>query len=94
MASNEGHIHWNTLSPITQVNYAEQDLELTAETSNMANVVKQDPGGTVRIRAAGFGSQGLAIPTEGWQAIPGTSPTLQARADAADQVGYIRIRVA
>lgn len=87
MPSNEGHIHWNGFLDVTDVNYAEQDLELVKGSGD-------DPQGLVRIRAAEEQTGGLAIPTMGWETIPGTSPTLEARADAVDQVGHIRIRVA
>lgn len=87
MPSDECHIHWNTFSAFTEINCIEQDLELTAGDSG-------DPLGTVRVRAAGETGPGLAIPTMGWEAVPGTSPALEARADALDPVGYIRVRVA
>lgn len=87
MPSNEGHIHWNSIAVRIEVNYADQDLELIRGRT-------EDPQGSVRIRAAGDGTMGLHIPTEGWEAIPGTSPVLEARADAIDPIGYLRIRVA
>lgn len=92
MPSNEGHIHWGGSADST-INYLGQELQLTSEVSNMVTV-KTDPIGTIRIRLSGSPQTGLAIPTEGWQTIPGTSPALEARADAGYFVGYIRIRQA
>lgn len=92
MPSDEGHVHW-TGSPADEVSYLEQSLTITAEVSNMTTV-KSDPIGTLRIKAAGFGPQGLALPSDGWQPIPGTSPVLEARVDGHYPMGYIRIRLA
>lgn len=90
MASNEGHIHWSG-SPDETINYLGQDLQLTAEVSNKI-IVKEDPEGTVRIGLVGSGGKGLALPTEGWEAIPGTNPILEARQDGHCPSTYIRIR--
>lgn len=87
MPSNEGHIHWSTSSTTATANFAEQDLELLPGTS-------EDPEGSVRIRATGDTGPGLHIPTEGWETVPGTSPALEARADANDPMGYVRLRIA
>lgn len=87
MPSNEGHIHWNSLAVQIEVNYAGQDLELIRGNP-------EDPEGSVRIRAVGSSTTGLHIPTEGWEAVPGTSPVLEARADSIDPLGYLRLRVA
>lgn len=92
MPSNEGHVHWDGSADAT-VNYLTQELQLTAEVSNMATT-NVDPIGTIRIRLLGFVGTGLALPSDSWQAIPGTSPTLQARMDAIYPPGYIRIRQA
>lgn len=95
MASNEGHIHWSGLGDET-VNFLEQELQLTSEVSNMADAVtvKLDLIGAIRIRAAGSTQAGLALPTDGWQSIPGTEPELEARADGNYMIGYIRLRLA
>lgn len=85
MPSGEGHIHWSAYATSTSINFAEQDLEIIPGTS-------EDPSGSVRIRAVGDTSPGLHIPTEGWEAVPGTSPTLEGRADANDPIGYLRLR--
>lgn len=90
MASNEGHIHWSGSSDET-VNYLGQELQLTSEVSN-AITARVDPIGTIRIRLSGSVEAGLALPSEGWGAIPGTLPTLEARADGHYPTGYIRIR--
>ena len=90
MASNEGHIHWSGL-PTETVNYLGQELQLTSEVSN-ATTVKTDPIGTIRIRLVGSLQTGLALPTEGWETIPDTSPLLEARMDGHYPTGYIRIR--
>lgn len=90
MASNEGHIHWGGL-PDETVNYLGQELELTSEVSNAVSV-KADPIGTIRIRLDGQVATGLALPTEGWEAIPGTDPLLEARMDGHYPTGYVRIR--
>lgn len=92
MPSNEGHIHWDGSADST-VNYLSQELQLTAEVSNMTTT-NTDPIGTIRIRLSGFGGTGLALPTESWQSVPGTSPVLQARVDGHYPAGYIRIRQA
>ena len=92
MPSNEGHIHWDGSADST-VNYLSQELQLTAEVTNVTTV-NADPIGTVRIRLEGFSGTGLAMPTEGWQAIPGTSPGLEARMDPHYPVGFIRVRQA
>jgi hypothetical protein len=92
MASNEGHIHWSGLGDET-VNFLEQELQLTSEVSNVTTV-KADPVGAVRIRAQGSSQAGLALPTEGWEVIPGTNPVLEARADGNYMIGYIRLRLA
>lgn len=92
MASNEGHIHWSGLSDET-VSYLNQELRLTSERSNMATV-KTDPIGTIRIRLDGHTGEGLALPCDGWQPIPGTSPIMEARADGHYPTGYVRIRQA
>lgn len=92
MASNEGHIHWDGVASST-VNYLGQELQLTSEASN-AVATKSDPIGTIRIRLDGHVGAGLALPSDGWQPVPGTSPMLEARADGHCPVGYIRIRQA
>lgn len=92
MPSNEGHVHWDGTADST-VNYLGQELQLTAEVSNVV-IVKADPVGTIRIRLSGSSLTGLALPTDGWQAIPGTSPVLEARQDGHYATGYIRIRQA
>lgn len=91
MASNEGHIHWTGVASDT-VTYLNQELQLTSERSNLATAVMNDPIGMARIRAVGFSGTGLALPTEGWQVIPGTSPILEARVDAFYPTGLVRIR--
>jgi hypothetical protein len=95
MASNEGHIHWSRLADET-VNYLGQELRLTSDVSNMAQTnvqaVDDDPIGIIRIRLDGSGVVGLALPTEGWEAIPGTDPVLEARVDANYPSDYIRVR--
>jgi len=92
MASNEGHIHWDG-SQDFQVEYLGQSLQITSEDSN-ASTVHQDPEGTLRIRTMGESADGLTIPTQtgDWEAIPGTIPTLQARAGGATDI--IRLRIA
>lgn len=92
MASDEGHIHWSGLGSET-VNYLGQELQLTSERSNAATI-KSDPIGMVRIRLDGHAEAGAALPSDGWQPVPGTAPTLEARADAHYPIGYIRIRQA
>lgn len=92
MPSNEGHIHWGGSANET-VNYLGQELQMTAEVSN-ANQSFVDPIGTVRIRLNGFGGTGLALPTDGWETIPGTSPVLEARVDGHYPLGYVRVRAA
>lgn len=92
MASSEGHIHWSGL-PDDTIGFLGQELQLTSEVSNMTTV-KVDPAGTVRIRAAGSVLTGLALPTDGWEPVPGTAPVLEARADGHYMVGYIRLRLA
>jgi len=92
MASDEGHIHWLGAADET-VNFLGQELQLTSEVSNMVTV-KQDLIGTVRIRLDGSVVTGLAIPTDGWQAIPGTAPVIEARADGHYPVGFVRLRLA
>ena len=92
MPSNEGHVHWGG-SPDETVNYMGQELQLTTEASNMLTVTS-DPIGLIRIRSAGSGATGLPLPTDGWQAVPGTLPALEARMDGYYPVGYIRIRQA
>jgi hypothetical protein len=92
MPSNEGHVHWDGSADST-VNYLGQELQLTSEVGNMA-VVGVDPIGTVRIRLSGSVVTGLALPSDGWEAVPGTAPVLEARQDGHYPVGYIRIRQA
>lgn len=92
MPSNEGHIHWDGSADST-INYLGQELQLTAEVSNMVTV-KTDPIGTVRIKLSGFGGTGLGLPSDGWESVPGTSPVLEARVDGNYAIGYIRIRQA
>ena len=92
MPSNEGHIHW-TGAPSETVNFLDQELQMTSEATNML-AVKVDPIGAVRIRAMGHPSSGLFLPTDGWQAVPGSSPTLEARMDGHYPIGYIRLRLA
>lgn len=92
MPSNEGHIHWAGLADDT-VSFLDQELQMTSEVSN-AEMVRDDPIGTIRIRAARSVLTGLAIPTDGWEAIPGTDPILQARADGHYMIGFIRLRLA
>ena len=92
MASgNEGLIYWDGSANST-ANYLGQELQLTAEVSN-AVIIHTDPIGTIRLRANGSVLTGLAIPTNGWEAIPDTSPPMQARADAQTPVGPIRVRL-
>ena len=93
MASDEGHIHFSG-GPSETINYLGQELELTSERTNMASTATVDPIGTIRIRLLGFANPGLMIPPESWQAIPGTAPVLQARADGHYPMGYIRVRLA
>lgn len=90
MPADECHIHWDG-SPSSTINVLEQELLLTAEVSNIITVTT-DPIGTVKIRQQGFVGTPLSLPTNGWQAIPGTSPVLEARVDGNYAVGYIRIR--
>lgn len=92
MASNEGHIHWGGSADST-VNYLGQELQLTAEVSNM-EIVPVDPIGTIRIRLSGSLLTGLALPSNNWETVPGTAPALEARMDASYPIGYIRIRQA
>lgn len=92
MASNEGHIHWDG-SPDSEITYLNQSLTILSEISNMSTVTV-DPRGTLRIKATGFGSQGLALPSSDWQPVPGTAPTLEVRMDGHYPKGYIRIRQA
>ncbi len=92
MPSNEGHIHFSGSADET-VNYLGQELQLTSEVSNMVTV-KQDPIGTIRIRLNGSALTGLALPTDGWQTIPGTSPILEARMDGHYPQGFVRVRQA
>lgn len=87
MPSNEGHVHWASLVRATTVNFANQDLELTIGREG-------DPEGCVRVRALGSDAEGLHIPTDGWEAVPGTSPALEARSDANDPIGFLRLREA
>jgi len=94
MASNEGHVHWSGVADET-INYLGQDLQLTSNVSNVKPVSVSpgdDPIGTIRIRALGSVETGLALPSDGWELIPGTSPALEARVDANYAIGYIRIR--
>ena len=86
MSHNEGHVHFNPGSLATMVNYADQDMEITPGGS-------EDPIGSLYVKAVGESGAGLFIPTMGWELVPGTSPALEARADAHDPVGYLRIRV-
>lgn len=86
MPSNEGHIHWDTSDDST-INYLSQELQITANNEG-------DPIGSQRIRLNTHQGTGLYIPTDGWENIPGTSPTLQARSDGFYPVGYIRVRQA
>lgn len=94
MASNEGHVHWSGVADET-ISYLDQDLQLTSNASNikpLAVNTGDDPIGTVRIRALGSVETGLALPSDGWEPIPGTVPVLEARVDANYAIGYIRIR--
>jgi len=97
MASNEGHVHWSGVADET-IAYLDQELQLTSNVSNVNNVALlavgtgDDPIGLIRIRAVGSVETGLALPTDGWEPIPGTSPVLEARVDANYAIGYIRIR--
>jgi hypothetical protein len=93
MPSNEGHIHWPG-GPSDEVTYLNQSLTIAAVVSNMATIVNADPIGTLRIKLTGSSLTGLALPTDGWQAIPDTSPVLEARVDGYYPEGYIRIRQA
>lgn len=92
MPSNEGHIHWSGSADET-VSFLEQELWLTSEASNMTGPTS-DPIGTVRIKAVGFQSAGLALPSDAWQPVPGTDPILEARMDGNYAIGYIRLRAA
>lgn len=92
MPSDEGHLHWDGSADST-INYLGQELQLTSEVSNMS-VVTSDPIGTVRIRLSGSVVTGLALPSDGWQPVPGTAPSLEARQDGHYPIGYIRIRQA
>lgn len=92
MPSNEGHVHWSGLAEET-ISFLDQQLQLTSEISNISTV-KLDPAGTIRIRLAGSGLTGLSLPTDGWQAVPGTNPVLEVRADGHYPIGYIRLRLA
>lgn len=87
MPSSEGHVHWSAHATSAEVGFAEQALEIYS--GNGA-----DPQGSMRVRAVGEPGEGLHIPTEGWESVPGTSPTLEARADAIDPIGYLRLRIA
>lgn len=96
MASNEGHIHWAGSSDET-VNYLSQELRLTSAVSNVIQAEESpgeeaDPIGTIRIKLDGSLLTGLALPTDGWEPIPGTAPVLEARVDGHYPIGYIRIR--
>ncbi len=93
MPSNEGHIHWDGSANST-VNFLGQELQLTAEVSNMANKTNVDPIGTIRIRLSGSSLTGLALPSDGWRVIPDTAPALEARQDGHYPMSYIRIRQA
>lgn len=94
MPSSEGHVHWDGSADST-VNYLGQELQLTSEVGNMTvSTVLVDPIGTVRIRLSGSVVTGLALPSDGWEAVPGTAPVLEARQDGRYPVGYIRIRQA
>jgi len=90
MPSNEGHIHWSGSEDET-VNYLDQELRLTSNVSN-ASTASEDPIGTVRIKLDGSQGSGLALPSDGWEEIPGTLPTLEARMDGGYPMGYIRVR--
>jgi hypothetical protein len=92
MAIEETHIHWDG-SAVSTLTVAGQELELTAEVSN-AVIVHVDPIGTIRVRLNGSILTGLAIPTNGWEVIPGTSPVLEANSGGFYTTGYIRIREA
>ncbi len=92
MPSNEGHIHWTRVADDT-VNFLGQELEMTSEVSNVVSA-KSDPIGTIRIRLLGAQVTGLALPTQGWQVIPGTSPVLEARQEAYYMENFIRVRQA
>jgi hypothetical protein len=92
MPSNEGHIHWDGSADST-VNYLGQELRLTSEISN-ATAMNADPDGTIRVKADGSVSLGLALPSDSWQPVPGTVPLLEARSDGHYPVGYIRVRQA
>lgn len=92
MPSNEGHIHWTGDGDAT-IGFLDQELRLTSEVSN-AVTTNVDPIGTIRIRAVGSNLTGLPLPTVGWEAVPGTSPVIEARADGHYSIGYIRLRLA
>jgi hypothetical protein len=77
------------------VNYLDQELQATSDVSNIktdAVNIGDDPIGLIRICAVGSIETGLALPTEGWEAIPGTDPILEARMDAHYPSDYIRVR--
>lgn len=93
MASNEGHIHWTGMDEET-VNYLGQELRIMTE-----KTTAEEPDGALHIHADGFGGTPLFLPNSTsqspqWDAIPGTSPVLQARQDGHYPTGYIRIRQA
>ena len=92
MPSNEGHIHWAG-APSEDLTYLSQSLTIISEISNMVKTFV-DPEGALRLRATSFSGSGLLLPSEGWQSIPGTNPTLEARMDGYYPTGYIRIRQA
>lgn len=85
MPSNEAHLHFQGVNE-TQ-NFLGQDLDLTTNNEG-------DPQGAIRIRAEGYQSPGLYLPSDGWESVPGTSPGLEARMDGHYAVDYIRVRQA
>lgn len=93
MPSSEGHIHWGG-APTETISYLNQTLEVTSEV-----VTVGQPLGALHIHAEGFVGTPLYLPNSmasapQWDVIPGTAPTLEARQDGSDPVGYIRVRAA
>lgn len=81
---DETHVHWNGSDP--------QVVDILSTAVEMY-VDQDDPIGVVRVRASGSLATGVAVPTSNdWQPVPGTG--LEARGDASDMSGLVRLRVA
>jgi len=93
MPSNEGHIHWDG-SPQMSNSYLGQALLIISEDSNVAGAVHSDPIGSLRIKEASFVGSGLLLPNTGFEAIPGTSPVLEAHQPGTSHRDYLEIRQA